>query len=225
MEINWSTIGIFIVVWAIGYLLGLLEASMKNEKKEKNKDEITLDDDEVSEGGETIRTSDEDLMEPEVLTIFERISGALKIRLDGEIIEYKSDLSAEQHTRLMNLVISLRPWLDPAQTAKPLAPLPANAKIPTTPPDREFKTVDTSEVAEEVAFAKLSMVEQIDRILQKKIEGSALENRGIKMRTALSGGLLMQIGLEEYEWIDEIPEQEIQDIIRESIAEWEESAT
>jgi hypothetical protein len=65
------------------------------------------------------------------------------------------------------------------------------------------------------------MVEQIDYILKKKLVGHPLEKRGISLRTALNGSLLVLVGLEEYEWIDEIPDQDIQAIIRESIAEWE----
>ncbi len=78
---------------------------------------------------------------------------------------------------------------------------------------------------EEMKFANLTMVEQIDRVLQKKLDGHPLEKRGIALRSAPNGSLLVQVGLEEYEWIDEIPDQPIQEIIREAIAEWESKAT
>ncbi len=219
MEFNLTTLGILVAVWVVGYLLGLLEAAIKNgDKQEKKDDDVVLNED-----GEEVEidalASD---LEPEILAIYERISGALKLRLDGEIIEYKSDITAEQRGRLLNLVVSLRPWLDGTKVEAPLAPLPAGAKIPTTPPDKE---VEVSEVAQQMEYANLSMVEQIDRVLQGKLDGHPLEQRGIQLRASVSGGLLFQIGLVEYEWIEDIPDQPIQEIIREAIAEWEENAT
>lgn len=223
MEFNLTTLGILVAVWVVGYLLGLLEAFIKNSKKEAKEDKIAPAESQAD--GEMSHALE--VLEPEVLAIFERMSGALKLRLDGEIVEYTSDLSTEQRERLLNLVISLRPWLDTQKIEKPLAPLPADGKISTmsisTTPAADAK-IDLDARAEEIIHSKLSMVEQIDRILQKKLDGSPMEQRGIRLRSAISGGLLIQIGLEEYDAIEKIPEQAIQDIIREASAEWEKNA-
>ncbi len=57
--------------------------------------------------------------------------------------------------------------------------------------------------------------------VQKKLEGHPLAKRGIQLRAAISGSLIVHVGLDQYEWIDDIPDQPIQDIIREAIADWE----
>jgi len=222
MEFNLTTLGILVAVWLVGYLLGLLEAAIKNRNKKSKKDVNIA---RVDGQDEDNILSAPKVLEPEVLAMFERVSGALKLRLDGEIVNYKSDLTAEQRERLLNLVVTLRPWLDTQKRAKPLAPLLADAKIQTTPRPAARAEVDLDVELVESDYSKLSMVEQIDRILHKKLEGHPLAQRGIQLRTASNGGLLVQVGLDEYEWIDEIPEQPIQEIIREAIAEWEENAT
>ena len=219
MEFNLTTLGILVAVWVVGYLLGLLESAIKNSNKEEKGDDVVL----MEDGEETEASMlAPDTLDSKALVIYERLSGALKLRLDGEVVEYKSDITTKQRGRLLSLVVSLRPWLDAAKEKKPLAPLPAGAKIPTTPPDVE---IETDEVAQQMEFAKLNMVEQIDRILQKKLGGHPLEQRGIQLRASISGGLLFHIGLTEYEWIEDIPDEPIQEIIREAIAEWEKNAT
>ena len=238
MEITPITIGILVAVWVVGYLLGLAEAAIKNDNKEKKKSEDIApiegnSDDEVTE----LSPSSKNTLEPEVLAIFERISGALKLRLDGEMVEYKSDLTAEQHDRLLKLVVSLRPWLETKKEKDSLAPLPQDAKISTMPASlvkaatELRKNEEGNDAAENydgdggLGYANLSMVEQINRILQKKLSQSHLDKHGIQLGASISGSLLIQIGVKEYEWIDEIPEKEVQDIIREAIAEWEENTT
>ena len=225
MDFNLKTLGLWIAIWVVGYVLGLMEEKIRNSNKEKK-----LHISPAVEG--KIPAASPDAEEGAVLAIYERISGALKLRIDGEMVEYKTDLDAEKRARLLKLVIALRPWLEkPAKAQKPIAPaIPATEKtvpapLPTPAPPSPVIEFDVDAKAEEITQSKLNMVEQIDRILQKKLEGSPLEKRGIQMQTAISGGLLIKIGLDEYEWIDKIPDQSIQKIIRESIAEWEKKAT
>ena len=240
MEFTPTTIGILVAIWVVGYLLGLGEAAIKNDNKEKKKGEFSVPIEEGSDGEVTeLASLSQNALESEALAIFERISGALKLRLDGEMVEYKSDLTAEQHDRLLKLVVSLRPWLETKKEKDSLAPLPQDAKISTMPASLVQTTIKSGKGDEEkedaeiyeddgdggLGYASLSMVEQINRILQKKLSRSHLDKRGIQLGASVSGSLLIQIGIEEYEWIDEVPEKEVQDIIRESIAEWEKNAT
>ena len=231
MELNPTTIGVLIAVWIVGYLLGLLEAAIKNDRQAKKETEKEADQAAPSDIAEKEKTDDEavlppEILEPEVLTIYQRISGALKLRLDGEVVEYSSDLTEEQRERLLALVVALRPWLEKKEPKKPTEPLPPiKAPTPTRTVSIATTTVAPAPDAEVKTTSGLSMVEQIDRILQTKLETSPLGKRGIMLRSSLSGSLLIRVGLDEYEWVDDIPEAEIQAIIREAIAEWEENAT
>jgi len=235
MEFNWTTIGILVVVWLVGYLLGLLEAAIKSDMQKGKEEEVETSDGKGSEEVEDAHEPETKIIEPEILTVFERISGAFKLQLDGEMVEYTSDLTPEHRDRLLKIVIALRPWLDGPKKPAQTAPLAADVAAPTIPissakaASPSTPLVKTKEeIKAEIAstpYSNLSMVEQIDRILQKKLNDGPLGKRGIRMRSSLSGGLLIEVGLAEYEWIEDIPEQAIQDVIREAIAVWEEKAT
>ena len=215
MEFNWASVGILVAVWLVGYLLGLLESAIKNDKKEEERNAIQGE--ELEEG---IASSEAKEFEPEVLTVFERMSGALKIRLDGEMIEYKSDITSEQRERLLALVVSLRPWLEGAKAVKPASPPPAEVKISAPPKPAPKVDLELDSKTADSSFNQLSMIEQIDYILQKKLERHMLSKRGIALGTALDGSILVKVGLDKYDAVEAVPEQEIQDIIREAIAAW-----
>ncbi len=225
MELNPTTLGILVAVWIVGYLLGLLESAIKNDRKAKkdNQEEIPPPENAAkAEPPESPLTPD--ILEPEVLTVYQRISGALKLRIDGETIEYSADINEGQRKKLLALVVALRPWLETkteenAPKEHPAPPLKPPTK-PAPPP-----AAPAVGAGIDIKTSGLSIVDQIDRILQAKLENSPLNKRGIRLRSSLGGGLLILVGLDEYEWVDDIPEQEIQDVIREAIAEWEEKAT
>jgi len=219
MEFNWITIGILVAVWLVGYLLGLLEAAIKN-SGDKPKEETSPASSPELEGDENIPEAPE-VIEPEVLAIFERLSGALKLRLDGQLIEYPDDTNEEERQKLLGLIRKLRPWVE-AKEEKP-NPLTADEKITASPTISPLTTENkVNEAHKELTFQKMSMREQVDSILQKKLEDHPLESRGIRLGTSESGGLLFQIGLDEYEWLEDIPDLPVQEIIRKAIAEWEE---
>ena len=186
-----------------------------------------------------------DVIETTALSVYEDNAGMIKLRIDGEMVAAKSELDTEKRARLLKLVIALRPWLEKAAEKKKTvtpsvrsAPIPVPTPIETPAPVKETTAatpvlttptenpkIQFEARAEEITVSRLSMVEQIDRILQKKLDGSPLDKQGIQLRTSISGGILIRIGLTEFEWIDEIPDEAIQLVIRESIAEWEQNAT
>ena len=92
-----------------------------------------------------------------------------------------------------------------------MKPVPAtltlNPQKPKTDPEVEFKL--------------LSMVKQIDFVLQKRILGTPLETMGIRLNDTLQGGLEVQIGAQKFETIDDVPDANVKAAIRAAIAEWE----
>ena len=69
------------------------------------------------------------------------------------------------------------------------------------------------------------MVEQIDKILQNNLDGHPLKKMGIRLQESITGGVNFYVGLTRYEFIDEIPDKDVQAFIQKAIAEWEENAT
>jgi hypothetical protein len=65
-------------------------------------------------------------------------------------------------------------------------------------------------------------VAQIDAILQVRLAGSPLAERGIRLSEALHGGAIVFVGTHQYDGVDAVPDPEIQGAIRAAIKEWEE---
>ena len=224
IDADWGKIILWIVIWLVGYVLGLGETAVKNKlKAKKSAEEIKLLKAQVDSFQPV-----QEISEPTSLSVFEREKGALALRLDGEMLEHKSDLDSGKRARLLKLVIALRPWLEVVKTEKkptPPAVMPAVAQPVVSRPVVVEEKIASKKLAEEVSFANLSVVEQIDRILQKKIEGSPLAQRGIQLRASIKGDLRIQVGLNEYESFDEIPDEAIRQVIHEARDEWNKTAT
>jgi hypothetical protein len=69
------------------------------------------------------------------------------------------------------------------------------------------------------------MVSQIDSILQSRLAGTPLEERGIFLAQSPEGGVIVYIGLTRYNGIEEVPDPEIQAAIRAATTEWEHKFT
>jgi hypothetical protein len=70
-----------------------------------------------------------------------------------------------------------------------------------------------------------SIVTQIDTILQARLAGTPLEERGIFLTQSSEGGVIVYVGLTRYYGVDEVPDPEIKAAIRGAIVEWENKYT
>ncbi|MGC8856105.1 MAG: hypothetical protein ACP5QU_04835, partial [Anaerolineae bacterium] len=69
--------------------------------------------------------------------------------------------------------------------------------------------------------APQSIVEQIDAILQERIAGTPLEKHAIRLLEAPDGSVIVMVGINRYQGIAEVPDEEIRAAIRAATAEWE----
>jgi len=66
-----------------------------------------------------------------------------------------------------------------------------------------------------------SIAQQIDEILQERLSGSPLEKRAIRLMELPEKGMVVMVGLEQYDSVDAVPDEDIRDLIRQAVAEWE----
>jgi hypothetical protein len=71
--------------------------------------------------------------------------------------------------------------------------------------------------------AEESIVSQIDKILQSKLEGTSLEEQGIRLFEGPDQAMVIEIGLDRYTEIDAVPDDQIRQLIRLSVTDWERS--
>ncbi len=204
MRWNFTSIGLLLAMLIIGYLIGLLAASLKSPRKEKLPAKPSTDGTLPSLEGEI-----------EVLRAWRTSAGKLGLEMNGQKIESKEKLKPEQHRRLVNLLLELRPWLEAAPDLPPARPgqeKPARPPIPA-------KTKEPK--VEQPAAALLSIVAQIDQILQDRLAGTPLAGRGIHLQESPEGGVIVWVGLQRFEGIDAVPDPEVKAAIRQAVKAWE----
>jgi len=217
-----KTIGIVIAIFFFGYIIGLVEAAIKqrirNEKKPRE---------EQKESQETVEKPSEEAKGADLMRLNRDPSNKLVLNLEGEQFAKKEELSPENRRKVVNLLVELRPWLE----------TPAPAEI--SPSEKESTASGETETHEEQVVPELpkpkpvlvikdpaarqpgSIVAQIDGILQARLAGSPLANQGIRLVESVTGGVIVYVGLQKFEGIDALPDPNIQAFIRQAVADWE----
>ncbi|MCE5208025.1 MAG: hypothetical protein LLG42_06885 [Chloroflexi bacterium] len=165
----------------------------------------------------------------------------LATEIDGVIFPDRKSLPEETIQRLEGIGREWMAWLgvNEGQTGQS-APAPAAQNQSLIPPvknvqqEKKFSSpliqpdvlVDTgSKRIEAEQNIKLwrakTIAEQIDGILQEKILDSGLTGKEIRIYEDLSHSVVFQIGLKNYQSLDQIEDQEALLMIRSAVAEWE----
>ena len=234
-----AIIGIAIAAMFFGYGFGLFEGRSQGYKKRKEEEEQeTKERPEPSINPTTITVDDPGLMR------IKNENGYLTLDLDGTRMD-TSDLSSDQRKRLIEMLNSIRPWLEnkpapapemmPPSTPTPSMPAPLISPPPNPQPvvQASAQTQDKSAAPKEKTKAKderpaapaNSIVAQIDSILQQHLVGTPLEERGVFLAQSPEGGVNVYVGLTRYLAVDEVPDPEIKAAIRAAILEWENKYT
>jgi hypothetical protein len=66
-----------------------------------------------------------------------------------------------------------------------------------------------------------SIVEQIDEILQEKLALSAVRNKGVRLVEDAHKGVVVWVGLDHFDGVDQVTDPEVKALLRAAAAEWE----
>jgi hypothetical protein len=159
----------------------------------------------------------------------------LVVEMNGVSFRQRNKLQPEQKQVLDNVVKELQSWLGASTTpaaavthqavkATPVIEPAVGAQDGTSfNPLKIFGDVLQPQKKTIADERDLSIVAQIDLILQTKIEEAHLEERGIRLVEGPDQGMVIEIGLDRYTNIDAVPDEEVRKLIRLSVAEWEKS--
>jgi len=222
---------IFMVFMFFGYGFGLFEGRNQGYKKRKEEER---EEKPARESQPSNSPMDLAPPAPSLLRLSQNDRGYLHLEMDNQSID-TSAMTSDQRRRLIELLTVIRPWLEGKPAAPPAvpppprpAPAPSAARMPVSPPASEPASPPPSPLGnkeEEEPAAPQSMVTQIDGILQSRLAGTPLEEKGIRLQESLQGGVLVWVGLNKFEAIDDVPDDEIKQAIRAAIAEWEKKYT
>lgn len=117
----------------------------------------------------------------------------------------------------------------PPETVQPLsgtstASSTTAAAIPLPPPGTRLKSMTGAKEESPLppaAARNRSIVMQIDDVLQDMLLHSPLGSRGIKLTEDPVRGVIVYVGINHYDGIDNVPDPEIKAFIRQAVQTWE----
>ena len=252
MEFNWSIVG-WIAALVFVYLFGLFEGRNQGYKKRKAEEgeerKEALPPPAAPAKPETFRVDD-----PGLLRIKDE-NGSFVLDLDGRRVNPISLSSNQRRRLIDILNIMrpwLQGNSAPEPAPRPVTPRTASppatiddrlntfgGSAPQTPPaPRQMEpppvrqtvrppAARSSTIAKDdrpIAPAN-SIVSQIDAILQDRLAGTELEERGIFLAQSPEGGVIVYVGLTRYNGMEDVPDPAIKAAIRAAISEWENKYT
>jgi len=212
---------VFIVVFAlaIGFFLGLFLLSINSPLLNKlfQKDETESDDILTEPGEKTLAgsiPSAPQVKKPSpnsqlVMQVWKEDGKPPIYDLNGTYVE-KDKLPQE----ILN-IISVQQEVP--SKPEPEAPVQPPTEDDLVPPELEAEEDGEPEVK------MLSVIDEVNDILQKKLHGSHLAGKGIHLMENHNKEIRFWVGLNSYNDVEEIPDHEVQQIINESVREWERS--
>ena len=238
-------IGIALAVMFFGYFFGLYEGrgqGYKNRQKEEAEERKQKPAEPLPPASPPIPTD-----ETPLLDVSMGMDGKLRLKMDGKRAD-TSALDAEKRKRLIEILTHMRPWLEtpkpqPAQqpSASPpprsVSPQPAAQSPQASPPARPAPAPQPTPAQQPAAPApdddddndraaeSLSIVGQINSVLQARLAGTPLAGKGIRLQESLEGGVTVWVGISKFDGVDAVPDDEIKTVIRAAITEWENKYT
>lgn len=229
-------IAIFLGFMFFGYFFGLAEGNAKGYKK-RQKEEAEEKKQKPAEPPPVSSPLPAD--EAPLLDVSMTTGGELHLKLDGQSAD-TSALGVEQRKRLIAILTQMRPWLEapkptsqpstaqPRTTPPPSTPQPAPSTIPSPTPQptaAPHPPAPTPGDDDEKPTGPQSIVAQIDSILQARLAGTPLAGQGIRLQESLEGSVIVWVGVDKYEGVEDVPDEQIKTVLHAAIAEWENKFT
>ncbi len=142
----------------------------------------------------------------------DEVSGHLIVQIDEKEYRSAGELRDSRFwTRIERASSDLAAWFRPVkEKTAAVRPEPA----PQIAPGQE------QEKARERMSGDLSMIEQIDVILQRKLASTTGGLRGVRLVEGAGGAVRVYMGVQSYS-LEDVPSDEVRRLIREAVQEWE----
>ncbi|MBV6397164.1 MAG: hypothetical protein HFACDABA_02769 [Anaerolineales bacterium] len=221
-----------LIALAVGWAIGFFDSNMRAEKKIREAEERAKFAEEKArkEAQRPIAEAKPAPAAPapvnvsgvNLLRLWLDEKEAPRLDLDDQTVN-TTPISEAHRRRLVTLLNVLRPWIEGKLSARP---------APATPPPAPVAAAPSPAVAspgpvqkEDRPAAPLSMVAQINEILQERLAGGPSAERGIRLVESLEGGVTVICGSQKFNSVSEVTDPQIQSEIRSAIAAWEKKYT
>ena len=240
-----TSFGIGLAVFLVGWFVGFLDSNLRTSKKIKaaeQKSELAVRDaeDKIDQAeqkailaSQAVQSTAKD--DPGLLRV-KNDNGRYVLEIDGT--SQPDTLSPDKRKRLIDIITIIRPWIEGKPISQPAPAEPASLPTPPQPFDQtQGRPVPvqpsnslpvtappkTSEI--EKPLASMSIVGQIDSILQVNLAKSPYAKSGVRLQESIQGGVEVYVGLQKFDTVEDVSDPAIKAIIRASISEWENKYT
>ncbi len=234
MELQFATVtwpvpalwGLGLVVLLIGFFIGYVDSNIRSTKKietaETKANVVRAEAEQKLAAAEALKASAPTAVDDPGMLRLKNKNGTPSLEMDGVMLNAKN-ISPEQKRRLVELMTAMRPWVDGGQTP---AATPQTPPIPVSPKEAAPRPLQPLKKPEsEKPISSLSIVQQIDTVLQERVLGTPFEKSGVRLQESAQGDVEVYVGLQKFDSIEEVPDEIVKKIIRAAIAEWEEKYT
>lgn len=228
--------GIFTLI--LGYVIGNFVPMMKDNPFAAKKDEAP---------SEKLPGSEESQAQPEMQVEASKMDtrGLLEIahlwrhedtkklvaQIENQYINHGDELTGDQHALLSLLLLDLGEWVGLEGRMRAVEDLQAeeeNAEEEERKPAffnpiNIMKDAMTADVY--LPHSGLSLADQIDPILQSMLADSPLVDRGVSLMDIEGRGMVVNVGLDLYDSVGDVPDDDIRALIQKAVAVWEKRVT
>ncbi len=164
-------------------------------------------------------------------------SGKLLVEREGRILSSALSLNEDQRKDMQSAAQELSAWTGLPAAAQPTPQISSTrAELPPQPekafnreqffdpePAAEAIPLAATVVAAQPAVpaAPRSIVMQIDEVLQEMLAKTNLANSAVRLAEEPRHGVIVWVGIQRYEGIDSVPDENVRAIIRAAVKEWE----
>lgn len=169
-----------------------------------------------------------------LLHIFrEDSSQSVVVEMEGERFQKPGEMNAQQQKRLGQILDSLRGWSADREVAEMTAAKPEPVQSlhnrAAEPRRASLNPVDLLARAVQSDVSKderpQSIAAQIDAILQEKLSSSPYKNKGIRLLEFPGRGMVVLVGMDQYDSVEAVPDEGVRALLHECVAEWEQKAS
>jgi hypothetical protein len=243
-----SIIFMVVVVFSSGFLIGnwfpVLKPFLSDDQKTTEDSEDAEDADGSSSTRDLVddKASAANLQEKvypgllQVMRVFrDEKNYRLALEIDGQLLRRDQPLELDHHSQVSLIAAQLGDWLGFDLDIPKLPPAPELPKQPTLvkeEPEAGKKPLGislnplnmvTNAMKANAALPPKArdIADEINEILQEQLQGTPLNARGIEITRMSGKGLRFVVGVNTYEFIDEIDDADIQAVLQAAIRAWE----
>ena len=222
---NFPVLLIFgLLIAALSVAAGIIIANLMAEHRKKDLSEMVFEEETVQgrDPGDDGLPNHQNVL----LTVLrEPLNNQLIIKLGDKMYAGAAQMKGEAKEDLQKLMLELGSWMgintnsstdDLRKEMQP--PVPERRADPKVAINKADQNIPG------VAKAPLSIVEQINDIIQEMLPNSSAANHGVRLVEDPVAGVVVWVDLDRYIGIDAVKDQDVLSLIRSAVKQWEQSA-